>query len=94
MENLDLILPVLSGFIGIFIGGGGVLAVLARANQSKQLKDSTEQLLYNAIPIEKLPLLRQIGVAFKEGAEFIADVTDGEPNAVAPFAKKGVPPAA
>lgn len=80
MESLDLILPVISGFIGIFIGGGGVLTVLARANQSKQLKDSTEQLLYNAIPIEKLPLLRQIGQAFREGSEFISAVTDGLPN--------------
>ncbi len=84
MENLDLILPVLSGFIGIFIGGGGVLAVLARANQSKPLKDSTESLLYNAIPIDKLPFLRQIGQAFLEGGQFVAAVTDGKPNEVPP----------
>lgn len=78
--EFELILPVIAGLAGVLIGGGGVAAVLGRANQSKDLKDSTEKLLADSVPQAALQTINQ-GVAMaQEALKFVAAVTDGLPN--------------
>lgn len=80
METFDLLLPVISALAGVLIGGGGVLAVLSRANANVPLKDSTERLLYNSIPVDVLKLIQQGAGVVRGAAEFVMAVTDGETN--------------
>lgn len=95
MEQASLIVAVIAALSGVLVGGGGVFVVLSRANQSKDLKDSTEKLLASLIPESTLQevsilahrafdLVEAQGAKFQQAildsAEFIETVTDGKPN--------------
>lgn len=87
-ENINLIMIIISVLSGVLVGGGGVFAVLSKANQSIQLKDSTEQLLANLIPAEAVTMINGLAhraldlvPSAKEAVEFVESVTDGEDNA-------------
>lgn len=50
--NFDAIWILVAALAGILVGGGGATVILARANASKPLKDSVEELLAKSIPPE------------------------------------------
>ncbi len=91
--EIDPILLIVSNLLAVIIGGGGAVAILSRANQSKPLKDSTEQLLYESVPTGTLKLLLQVGKGLEPAGEFLQDVTDGEPNVTTLEPPPGTPQA-
>lgn len=99
MEQVSILWVFVMGLAGVVAGGGMVSVVLQRANRSKELKDSTEQLLANSVPPSALDVVSNIAnraidlaerygdearKALIEGATFVRDVTDGKPNIVPP----------
>lgn len=99
MEQVGILWVLVAALAGVIAGGGTVSVVLARANRSKELKDTTEQLLADAVPQAALDqfsalMNRVIDVVERRGAEaqriitegatFLRDVTDGQPNEVPP----------
>lgn len=96
MEQAQMAWVLIAALAGVLAGGGGVFVVLSRANRSVELKDSTEKLLASLVPQEILQevsllahrafgLAEQYGGLVQQGildaAEFVGDVTDGQPNA-------------
>lgn len=79
-SQIDIILVAVSTIVGVIAGGGGVLAVFSRLSRSEEVKDSTENALFNSIPLNGLEVLHKIFTSVAAGAQFGADVTDGEPN--------------
>src|SRR5574342_239478 len=92
IQTVYFILVGLVGALsGVLVGGGGVAVILARANQSKELKDSTEKLLAELVPAD---VVKQMNALFKtaldklpsatstiqNAAEFVVGVTDGQVN--------------
>lgn len=92
VEELWVLIAALAG---VLAGGGGVFVVLARANKSVELKDSTEKLLASLVPQETLnevallshrafDFAERYGAQVQQGildaAEFVGDVTDGQSN--------------
>lgn len=101
MEQVAIVWVLIGALAGVIAGGGTVAVVLQRANRSKELKDTTEELLAKAVPMSALEIVsatanRAIDLAERygeqvrqtviEGATFIRDVTDGQPNEPAPEA--------
>lgn len=99
MEQVSILWVLIGALAGVIAGGGTVAVVLQRANRSKELKDTTEQLLANSVPQSTLETFsalmnRVIDVVERrgeeaqriimEGATFLRDVTDGKPNEVLP----------
>lgn len=90
MENLDLniILLFVMQLAAVLIGAGTVAAFFRRANASTELKDSTERLLADLVPIETVKQINDINKRLTDllqnvispAAEFIDAVTDGKPN--------------
>ena len=95
MNDVNLVFVIVSVIAGLLVGlpagAAGALALVQRANESKELKDSTEQLLASQVPADvvreinqtannALRMMDQVFAAFKQGVFFIRDVTDGQPN--------------
>lgn len=89
--EFEMILLFVGPLVGVLLGGGGVFAVLSRANRNAELKDSTEKLLADSVPQSYLESAQQVTLAMlaqvdtavaavKDTLQFVKDVTDGKPN--------------
>jgi hypothetical protein len=89
--QFEMILLFVGPLVGVLLGGGGVFAVLSRANRNVELKDSTEKLLADSVPQSYLDSAHQVTLAMlsqvdtavgavRDTLEFIRDITDGRIN--------------
>jgi hypothetical protein len=80
MSYIEYVLPVFTSVLEIVLQGGTTADILARANQSVELKDAVEALLRESASPEDLEAVTQIARQVSLGADFLADVADGELN--------------
>lgn len=90
--DFDALYLLIAAAAGLFVGGGSVAVILGRANQSKQLKDSTEQLLANSVPAETVRLIHNLAEGAQQTSGFLLRqfTFPGVPEAIANAIKSGV----
>lgn len=106
MDTVSIIWVLVGTLAGVIAGGGTAAMVLARANRSKELKDTTEELAFKSIPPQALETINAMTTRFVDfverhadalkeialqGGAFVRDVTDGLPNTGADLPKSAAP---
>lgn len=70
--DFDAVFGVVAALAGVLIGGGSMAVILGRANQSKQLKDSTEKLLADLVPQKTVDGLNDLARGTQQLAHYLA----------------------
>lgn len=84
-DAFNLVGAIAAAFaLGGFTGATLVGVLAGRLLKNKDALDALERIAYSTIPLEALPYINSAAHQLEQAATLVEEVTDGEPNVVAP----------